>query len=55
MINLSIRKELLRRRGAMAHALLRDPFAPIDAGTQEEMSWVLKRVGIEDPTQKIAF
>ena len=36
-------------------ALLRDPFAPIDAGTQEEISWVLKRVGIEDPTQKIAF
>jgi 4-hydroxy-tetrahydrodipicolinate synthase len=55
VINLSIRKELLRRRGAMDSALLRDPFAPIDAGTQEEISWVLKRVGIEDPTQKIAF
>ncbi len=53
VINLSIRKELLRRRGAMAHAHLREPFAPIDAGTHDEIGWILKRVGINDPTQKV--
>lgn len=52
-INLSIRKELLKRRGAMANAILREPFNPIDKGTHEEISWVLKRVGIDDPTQKL--
>ena len=55
VINLSIRKELLRRRGAMDEALLREPFAPIDAGTQDEIGWILKRVGIDDPTQKLTF
>lgn len=53
IINLSIRKELLRRRGMIESAALREPFAPIDAGTHDEISWVLKRVGIEDPTQKL--
>jgi 4-hydroxy-tetrahydrodipicolinate synthase len=53
IINLTIRKELLRRRGAIACAALRDPFVPIDAGTHEELAWVLKRVGIEDATKKI--
>ena len=53
VINLTIRKELLRRRGAIDHATLRNPFAPIDAGTHAEIDWVLKRVGIMDPTQKI--
>jgi len=53
VINLTIRKELLRRRGAIANAALRQPFAPIDAGTHEEIGWILKRVGIEDPTQKL--
>lgn len=55
VINLTIRKELLRRRGAIANAALRQPFAPIDAGTHDELGWILKRVGIEDPTQKIIF
>ncbi len=55
LINLTIRKELLYRRGAMAHATLRDPYRPIDTGTHEEIGWVLKRVGIEDPTKKIEF
>lgn len=55
VINLTIRKELLRRRGAMPNAALRDPFAPIDAGTHAEIDWILKRVGIQDPTQKITF
>lgn len=51
VINLTIRKELLRRRGAMATALLRDPFVPIDAGTHGEIENVLRRVGIDDPTR----
>lgn len=54
-INLTIRKELIKRRGAIAEASPRNPFNPIDAGTHEELSWMLKRVGIEDPTQKIDF
>jgi 4-hydroxy-tetrahydrodipicolinate synthase len=55
VINLSIRKELLRRRGAIDNAALREPFAPIDAGTHQEIGWILKRVGITDPTSKLAL
>ncbi|HVU14949.1 MAG TPA: dihydrodipicolinate synthase family protein [Phototrophicaceae bacterium] len=55
VINLTIRKELLRRRGAMAEALLRDPFAPIDAGTLAEIDELFRRVGIADPAPRIAF
>lgn len=55
VINLTIRKELLCRRGAMATALLRDPFAPIDIDTHSEIEWVLKRVGIQNPAEKITF
>jgi 4-hydroxy-tetrahydrodipicolinate synthase len=55
VINLTIRKELLRRRGAIANAALREPFASIDAGTLAEMGWILKRVGIEDPTSRLQF
>lgn len=55
IINLSIRKELLRRRGAIDCAVLREPFAPIDSGTHEEIGWILKRAGIEDPTQKLTL
>jgi len=54
-INLTIRKELLHQRRAMAQATPRDPFRAIDAGTHEEISSVLKRVGIHDATQKIAL
>lgn len=55
VINLTIRKELLRRRGAIESATLRNPFAPIDAGTHTEIDRILQRVGIIDPTQKITF
>jgi 4-hydroxy-tetrahydrodipicolinate synthase len=55
VINLPIRKELLRRRGAIACAALREPFAPIDWGTLDEIDWVLRRVGIENPREKIVF
>ncbi len=54
-INLTIRKELLYRRAAIAHPTLRDPFAPIDAGTYDEITWILKRVGITDPAQTLTL
>lgn len=53
IINLSIRKALLHRRGAIADACLREPFVPIDQGTHEEIDRVLRRVGISDPTIKL--
>jgi 4-hydroxy-tetrahydrodipicolinate synthase len=52
-INLTLRKELLFRRGAIANPALRPPFNPIDAGTHAEIDWIFKRVGITDPTLKI--
>jgi 4-hydroxy-tetrahydrodipicolinate synthase len=55
VINLAIRKLLLRRRGAIAWEGLRKPFAPIDAGTEAELERILKRVGISDPTQTVTF
>ena len=53
VINLTIRKELLFRRGAIDTPLLRAPFAPIDAYTLDELTWILARVGIADPTPKV--
>ena len=55
VINLSIRKELLRRRGAFDCNKPRPPFAAIDDGTLQEIDWVFERVGIADPTRKIEF
>ena len=52
-INLTIRKAFLHRRGAISNPTPRPPFNPIDAGTHEEINWLLKRVGIGDPTQKL--
>lgn len=54
-INLTIRKELLRRRGAMAYGTPRQPFNPIDDGTLAEIDWIFERVGITDPTEKLTF
>jgi 4-hydroxy-tetrahydrodipicolinate synthase len=45
-IGLAIRKEILRRRGAIATAIARLPRASIDAATAEELDDVLDRVGI---------
>jgi 4-hydroxy-tetrahydrodipicolinate synthase len=53
IINLSIRKELLYRRGAITSPALRTPFVGLDDGTQQEISWILRRVGIDDPTAKL--
>ena len=55
LINLTIRKSLLQRRGAIDNATPRPPFNPIDAGAQAEIDWVLKRAGIDDPTQKVCL
>ena len=55
LINLSIRKEFLYRRGAIANPALREPFHPIDAGTKEEVTWLLQRMGIDEPSKKLEF
>ena len=55
LINLTIRKAFLQRRGAIANATPRPPFNPIDKGTQSEIDWLLKRVGIADPTVKLCL
>jgi 4-hydroxy-tetrahydrodipicolinate synthase len=55
VINLTIRKELLKRRGAIDCADLRDPFVPIDAGTHSEIDAILRRVGIHDASKKLIF
>ena len=54
-INLTIRKAILQRRGAIANATPRQPFNAIDAGTLDEIEWLLRRVGIADPTQKLTL
>ena len=53
LINLTIRKAFLRRRGAINNATPRSPYQPIDAGTEAEITWLLQRVGIDDPTRKL--
>lgn len=55
VINLTIRKYLLYRRGAIADATPREPFNVIDDGTRQEIDWIFERVGISDPTQKLTF
>ena len=54
-INLTIRKAFLHRRGAIADPTPRQPFNHIDAGTLDEIDWLLRRVGIADPTQKLSL
>ena len=53
VINLTIRKAFLQRRGALANATPRQPFNPIDAGTLAEIDWLIQRVGIDDPARKL--
>lgn len=55
VINLTIRKQLLYRRGVIAHPTVRDPFAPIDAGTLAEIDRMFERAGITDPSQILVF
>ena len=55
LINLTIRKAMLHRRGAFSNPTPRPPFNPIDVGTQDEIDWLLRRVGIDDPTQLVCI
>ena len=45
-IGMAIRKEMLRRRGAFSHAVLRGPGAPLDASTERSLeqlrAWYIK-------------
>jgi len=45
-VGLAIRKESLRRRGLIDHALLRQPAAGLDAETANELSALTRDVGV---------
>lgn len=55
VVNLSIRKVLLQKRGAIDCPVLRSPFVPIDEGTQQEIDWMLARCGISEPKQRLSL
>lgn len=55
LVNLTIRKALLQVRRAVANDTPRPPFHPIDGGTRQEISWLLQRVGIDDPTKRLSL
>jgi 4-hydroxy-tetrahydrodipicolinate synthase len=46
IIGLAIRKEILRRRGAMSSALIRHPGPTLDAGTRDELEEMLTALGL---------
>jgi len=47
LLNLPIRKLVYQRRGAIAHATVRAPGMPPDAGTVADLEDVLRRVGLD--------
>jgi 4-hydroxy-tetrahydrodipicolinate synthase len=47
LLNLPIRKVVYQRRGAIAHATLRAPGVPADAGTLADLDDVLRRTGLD--------
>lgn len=47
VIGIALRKELLRRRGAIAWAGGRHPWAALDEGSLEELTQITRRVGLE--------
>ena len=47
IVGLAIRKEVLRRRGAIAHATTRGPGGPLDNATLASLEGVIGRLGIE--------
>jgi 4-hydroxy-tetrahydrodipicolinate synthase len=55
VINLPLRKQILRLRGAIDTPALRLNTAAIDEGSHEEIQWLFKRVGIKDPSAKLEF
>jgi 4-hydroxy-tetrahydrodipicolinate synthase len=52
-VGLAIRKELLRRRGAIASAATRGPVRALDPATLEELDDVLARVGVSPGIQRM--
>lgn len=54
-VNLTIRKAMLQVRRAITNDTPRPPFHPIDGGTRQEISWLLQRVGIDDPTKRLSL
>ncbi len=47
ILNLAIRKAVYQRRGAIAHATLRAPGMPPDAGTLADLDDLLRRTGLD--------
>jgi len=55
VVNLTIRKELLYRRGAISHPALRRSTLAMTPEAHTELTGVLQRVGIADPTLPLNF
>jgi 4-hydroxy-tetrahydrodipicolinate synthase len=47
LLNLPIRKLVYQRRGAIAHATVRAPGGPADAGTVADLEDILRRTGLD--------
>ncbi len=47
LLNLPIRKHVYQRRGAIAHATVRAPGSPADAGTIADLDDLLRRTGLD--------
>ncbi|HEY6569042.1 MAG TPA: dihydrodipicolinate synthase family protein [Candidatus Limnocylindrales bacterium] len=55
ILNLAIRKVVYQRRGAIAHATLRAPGMPPDAGTLADLDDLLRRTGLHQHLEAGAF
>ena len=53
LINLTLRKYILYLRGAIKYPAPREPYEPLGKEAEEEVSWLFKRVGIENPSEII--
>jgi 4-hydroxy-tetrahydrodipicolinate synthase len=45
-INLALRREIYRRRGAIASSRLRSPFTPVDEDTLRDLDEFLRRLAL---------
>jgi 4-hydroxy-tetrahydrodipicolinate synthase len=52
-VGLAIRKELLRRRGAIDRSMTRGPIRELDAATLDELDDVLARVGLTPGIERL--
>jgi 4-hydroxy-tetrahydrodipicolinate synthase len=55
ILNLAIRKVVYQRRGAIAHATLRAPGMPPDAGTLADLDDLLRRTGLDQHLEAGSF